>query len=737
MKKLIIIIMLLFVSFAVNAQDSNYTPDSSDFEVEETDLGYRTIFKFFTGEGGLNDLSNSPISDFIGTFNGITLIFAGIIFLFHLIYLVFQFNEDPDNILKKNAFTALRTAIFSGLMIPLGAGFSAIQIIFLWLVLQGMGAANLLWTTYLETNSITASYNNVVADQDIYNLAYGMLKMNTCVITQNDITNKGSQVLNGRKELGIYKTTPLNYGFFYNYGQLDGSRGSFGSDSPCGQIKVDLASNKDFTGGEGFIDKYSDAQRTLKETVRNVRNTIEKEQIKQTEILNTKMKELSVYLIKNNTNNVFNSEYSVLDYIDEQVSTYKSAIQASASNAFKENYNQSEYVRLLAKDGWIVGGTFYFKQSMILEELHSSLSNSPSVNKMPQIDDSYENQLMKTRMGTIESHIQNRGVGASAKTAAAMNVSEQDNIASSGFGSTVFAKITSIIDNALDEYGEQGLWETVQQQNNMLFNVVYVGQLLERIAMDTGILALGAGAISFLPFIGDAIRSVVVAPTLSFANYFGFLGASYSVILPTIPYVLYLAAIIQYIMWMFMALLGVQLLAVSAVAPDTDGIVGKLGQWWMTIFKALFQAALIVAGLIVGLTIIYPATAIFNNTYFALVENLGGITSPWKFIVFMCLGWYLMYIIIKTCFSAIHIVPEDIPKWIGGIGERLGEPAKDMLNSGVMSAQSYVTNAAIASKAANKINPSPSRKGSNSTSGKTQKEGLSEAANKRVKLEKE
>ena len=48
-----------------------------------------------------------------------------------------------------NIWIPIRTVLGIGLLVPMGSGYSAIQIVMMWVILQGIGAANTVWNTAL------------------------------------------------------------------------------------------------------------------------------------------------------------------------------------------------------------------------------------------------------------------------------------------------------------------------------------------------------------------------------------------------------------------------------------------------------------------------------------------------------------------------------------------------------------------------------------------------------------
>lgn len=124
----------------------NFTPPSTDVSV----TFLTTIFGKVDGvlEGGGSQILGKMFS----IFNLAILTLGGIILLYTLIVSTINTAHEGEVLGKKwsSIWIPLRSVIGVGLLIPKASGYSFIQILMMWIVMQGIGAADSVWSTALN-----------------------------------------------------------------------------------------------------------------------------------------------------------------------------------------------------------------------------------------------------------------------------------------------------------------------------------------------------------------------------------------------------------------------------------------------------------------------------------------------------------------------------------------------------------------------------------------------------------
>lgn len=122
------------------------TPSTQDTSVIY--LGYL----FGTVEGVLHGSGSQILGVMFKNFNAAVLALASIVVMYTFVVSTLNTAHSGD-IMGKNwssIWIPIRTATGIGLMVPKQSGYSTIQVIVLWIVLQGIGAANSVWGAALD-----------------------------------------------------------------------------------------------------------------------------------------------------------------------------------------------------------------------------------------------------------------------------------------------------------------------------------------------------------------------------------------------------------------------------------------------------------------------------------------------------------------------------------------------------------------------------------------------------------
>ncbi|MDI9331180.1 MAG: DotA/TraY family protein [Alphaproteobacteria bacterium] len=187
---------MLFVSNVVWAQGnplSNTGPLDS-LVINPTDVSVTRLLsdlfgglipaEYASGGAGLN-----PLGDAIGVLNGILLIFGAVLLAYTLVAGTMQTAHDGEVLGKRwsSMWLPLRTGIGVAAMVPLPSGYCVIQYIVMWMVLQGVGAANLMWSTFATKINSTAQMAMSHDYKATNDMAANTLRQMTCITVSSTV----------------------------------------------------------------------------------------------------------------------------------------------------------------------------------------------------------------------------------------------------------------------------------------------------------------------------------------------------------------------------------------------------------------------------------------------------------------------------------------------------------------------------------------------------------------------
>lgn len=183
-------------------------------------------------------------------------------------------------------------------------------------------------------------------------------------------------------------------------------------------------------------------------------------------------------------------------------------------------------------------------------------------------------------------------------------------------------------------------------------------------------------------------------------------GVSFALLLPLVPFILFWAGQIAWILGVIEAMIAAPLVVLGLMTPGGHEHFGHMlpgVKMWLSL---IFRPVLMVLGLLVGLVLTFIVIR-FSSQAFQLVANqiitFAGATDNYgtfsvskmayadnvsltkgviscimltTFCAFMVLAF-------NKCFSCIYVVPEKVMQWVGGMADKAGEQELQQMSSSV------------------------------------------------------
>lgn len=147
MKKLLICLALLLISQDLFAESNIFTIPQSDLSMKLLNHVFGTVGTIVTGF-----VSQTALTNVLKYFNNACLVLGGILILYSLIVSTINTAHDGEMLGKKwnSVWIPIRAALGFGLLLPTKATLVVIQVFVIWVVVQGVGAADYLWQNTIE-----------------------------------------------------------------------------------------------------------------------------------------------------------------------------------------------------------------------------------------------------------------------------------------------------------------------------------------------------------------------------------------------------------------------------------------------------------------------------------------------------------------------------------------------------------------------------------------------------------
>ena len=146
---IIILISFLLISHAYAGE---YTPPVTDSSVEKLAAVFGSIITSIRDGGSGNETEATTLGAMISVLNAACL-FVGMLFTtFISLRSIVDSAESAEVLGKKmsSAWVPIRMTAGASMLLPLSSGYSAIQVIVIWCVLQGVGIADKIWSAGVE-----------------------------------------------------------------------------------------------------------------------------------------------------------------------------------------------------------------------------------------------------------------------------------------------------------------------------------------------------------------------------------------------------------------------------------------------------------------------------------------------------------------------------------------------------------------------------------------------------------
>ncbi|TAK73424.1 MAG: hypothetical protein EPO11_08450 [Gammaproteobacteria bacterium] len=117
------------------------------------------------GQAAAGEGAVTLLSTMFKTFNGVILAVGALMVLYVTVIGVMQTAAEGEFMGKKwnNIWIPIRMVLGIALLVPTGSGYSALQVLMMWFIVQGVGAADTLWNTVLNFVTVVGSPNAQVS----------------------------------------------------------------------------------------------------------------------------------------------------------------------------------------------------------------------------------------------------------------------------------------------------------------------------------------------------------------------------------------------------------------------------------------------------------------------------------------------------------------------------------------------------------------------------------------------
>lgn len=663
----------------------------AQFTPSPDDLSIKILDQLF---GGLFNNGNDVFGKGVLVFNGAILTIGGILAAYTLISGTLMTAHDGEMLGKKfsSVWIPIRYSVGTALVLPvLPGGYCIMSALVATCISFGVGLASSVWDAFMEhpTQSANVSFPTT-GRAEIIKLAENAFTASVCVEAYKKFVNdsqKDNSVL-GFSKYNFTKGIDKNGNYVYGYS---------GNESACGSItKPDAVKNVDSKVPDHTLTNVASTNPGYLGNLDNLFTSVDITPINtatatQTASLVESMNALAVQALADQ--NIKSNGANYYSKIESAADTYIAGMQAAAKSIPQADVmNEKKY-------GWILAGAYFNNIVHSNDQLHKALgaypnskaSKSLALHDIPSSDMANymiteqvlkhsEEKKMVGSMSAIEDTSGNgdSGFGISAwlgnqmaRLVSGVNLIDLKNddrhpvIIVNEMGNRILGVWTAFY--ALTVATEVTATAVKDEAGTVVGQVLTVGGLVPASAVAGGVIA---GINTSLKFIMAPITALLIV------------GFTCAYLIPMVPFIMWLGCIGGWVIQCVIAIIVAPLWAIMHLHPNGDDATGRGGNGYSMLMGLILRPALLVFGFIASIAISSVLGELINKIYFQVFAFSGANINGWLAFITMLAGTtiyaVIMFSFIKKTHSIMHVIPDEILKWIGGGSDALGNYAQSM-----------------------------------------------------------
>ncbi|MBH9720219.1 DotA/TraY family protein [Burkholderia contaminans] len=689
--KILMVLSLVLIPSLSFAGDLGLTPMT-------TDKMMMVMNSIFGKLGVFGGESSDSMAGLIEIVNISALFCAGILFVYYVIFATVGTAHDGEFMGKKfsGVYLPIRLALVPALLLPINNGYNSIQYLTGKVITAGISFADAGASKFMSNQNLIQVAQTGLIKPEVNSLAYNLFASYACmnVMKQFQQNYNQAKLLFPNMTVGITKEDGMN-NIIYKFGDKNGQVDACGtltvSKWQAPAVDTSQSLQNVATGPLGAITNLVQAS----DAVSRMQAISQKNQEETANLMN-KMDTLSAQLV---------SSGAPIDpkLIADAVGQYRENVNSFASQQILSLDQFSELKKSVDQDGFIFLGAYYQKISKLMDLTNSAIANVPVASGVSHFDgyplhDEWSKAL--NNIGKVvdlsSAGVVNYGVGDET---GGSNESWWDTIKHSvkeGFSPVPIIKklFTSAGTMTFDKNENAVLKvERIGGWSGAVASAVYVGigALSSSIGNAPGIgMFLNVTLITFIP------------PIMMFAFW-----ALY--IVPMLPFFIWIGCIMALVISYAETIIGSTLWLV-AILFEGHEIIGQGSNGFKQLLSILFKPLLMVAGFALSVSIVQIIgsliTSIFPDVWNLAQSDSGLLTYVLGMFAMPVVYVGMMTYLIKKCFDIVHVLPDQVINWIGGLGVSMSGHGKEASGAGAIAGAGAVAMASQgASKALNnKIN---------------------------------
>ncbi|WP_432415211.1 DotA/TraY family protein [Chromohalobacter israelensis] len=610
--------------------------------------------------------STTMVASVFTVLNGIGLIVGALLLGFVLLRKVFKLGNEGELFKRgdNSSFAVLRYVWGFIALVPTASGWSMAQLVMLWSAsLMGVGVANLATDAALDNWYDGGSMALEPARPETRSLAESLFNANLCAAGINRGIAEANAVGASIGNESLIQTHTLDNGFIL----ADASRSKV-----CGGAT--------YPEERAFISYLG----------------VELDQQPVVEAQMSALQQMQQYLapqVDTYANAVFSHSESVPSaarIIATAARRYDQALGSMSSLAAnKANEIREEVVNAISERGWWELGSWYNAMAQA-----NSIAASSFMDRAQAVGQDIRNTgAVGSYHYRLISYTESQRDKVAPRTGSASNLSEGDATNSStGDSSKILSEVFSFLSSPGQWLTNTGV-DQAEGVNGIVNPLIAMKSLGDNILVGTegavvgyiGLQATAGGAEGWSDSVWGKLTSFATGGATSFAvefakaatealsplivlgiiMLFGF-GITLSIYVPFIPFVIWFAAIINWLVFVAIGVVAAPLWAFAHLSGEDNE--GRAVHGYIFMLNAMLRPVLMVAAFLLAGGILVAGGTLLNEMFGPALSNAQADSMTGVVSIIGFLGIYISVCmtLIHTSFNMIFQIPDKVMEWIGG-----------------------------------------------------------------------
>lgn len=626
--------------------------------------------------GGNTSLLKGAIIDF----NYAVLVLGGIIIIYSLVISTVNTAHHGEALGKEwnSVWIPMRAALGFALLLPVNPpdDYALIQVLAMWVVREGVGAADFLWSNGIDrigsgqatVSPFTGGISGGSGSQGVYTQAQKIYVSQVCARQASSLLGKNVQYsdrIENKEVFGIEGVGPADICGSVEYEPITDPSGDSEAEATNRAI-TELWQSTDRIA-EKFLNYYNQNPQLTESQV----NTLQRD-----------------------------LQAAAMDYTGA-VAQINS--QATAGSSLKQ-HKYSDALDQAKERGWIYAGSYYITLTKVTGDAIDRVVRGPSTSGMNQ-------QKLTSLLGDQSDSFNNAvGVAKGNSTPSDVKIESPEDVGTF-FQNNLFNVITQTFARVVGEVYQFAITGTGA---NPIMAIAGFGRFLAAICVVAWVAFVAAmvalalvlygasGSILINTFGGGGMGyalttglNLITAPLQVAIGSLFLQGLIMGYYIPMIPFIVFTVSAVGWLMLVIEAMVAAPILAIGILHPEGQHTVWGRGEPGIMLLASLFlRPSLMIVGFFASIVMSYVVIVFINIGFMpVLLQNIGStggssaggpvigavsgvvtgavslVMSPFGLIMMLVIYTMLLMIGVNKCFSLIHVVPDRLMRWIGHTGE--------------------------------------------------------------------